>query len=89
MSPEEEEKLKAAKEEKNAKKKDKGDKTKEKGKGGKKDAKGKGKSKGKGDGEEKSATVEVGPTEVVQKFDTFYEDYENVWAKRDETGNQG
>ena len=66
-----------------APKKDKG---KDKAKGGKKDAKGKGKGKGKGE-EEKVATVEVGPTEVVSKFDAFYEDYENVWAKRDETAN--
>ena len=82
LSPEEEEKKKAEEEEK-AKKKDKG-------KGAKKDAKkdGKGKGKGKkGDAEEKTATVEVGPTEVVLKFDAFYEDYESVWAKRDETSN--
>jgi len=24
---------------------------------------------------------------VVSKFDGFYEDYENSWAKRDETNN--
>ena len=29
----------------------------------------------------------MGPTEVVQKFEMQYEDYENVWAKRDETNN--
>ena len=64
LTPEEEEKQKAEAEEKAKKKKDKG---KDKGKGAKKDGK-KGKGKGKGD-EEKVATVEVGPTEVVSKFD--------------------
>ena len=54
-------------------------------KGGKKEGKGKGK-KGKGE-KEKTPVDEVGPTEVVQKFEMQYEDYENVWAKRDETNN--
>ena len=31
--------------------------------------------------------VEVGPSEVVIKFDGFYEDYEQQWARRDETDN--
>lgn len=71
------------------KKDSKGKKDKGKGdKGGKEKAKGGKGKKGKGETDEKVPTVEVGPTEVVEKFDTFYEDYEKVWAKRDETGNQ-
>jgi hypothetical protein len=31
--------------------------------------------------------VKIGPSEVVQKFDEFYEDYNDVWANRDETEN--
>lgn len=31
--------------------------------------------------------VSVGPSEVVMKFEEFYEDYETVWGKRDETDN--
>ena len=31
--------------------------------------------------------VKVQITEVVQKFDGFYEDYNEVWANRDETEN--
>lgn len=54
-------------------------------KGGKKEGKGKGK-KGK-EKAEKASVDEVGPTEVVQKFEMQYEDYENVWAKRDESHN--
>lgn len=30
----------------------------------------------------------MGPTEVVQKFDVFYADYNEIWANRDETDNQ-
>ena len=48
-------------------------------------AKGKGK-KGK-EKAEKASVDEVGPTEVVQKFEMQYEDYENAWAKRDESNN--
>ena len=44
-------------------------------KGGKKEGKGKGK-KGK-EKAEKASVDEVGPTEVVQKFEMQYEDYEN------------
>ena len=32
-------------------------------------------------------TTSVGPTEVVFKFEQFYEDYETVWGKREETDN--
>jgi len=83
LSPEEEEK-KAAEEEAAAGKKDK--KGKEgKGKGGK----GKGKGKGGGDDEDTgSALLKLGPTEVVLKFDEFYEDYSNDWANRDERENK-
>ena len=83
LSPEEEEK-KAAEEEAAAGKKDK--KGKE-GKGGK----GKGKGKGKGGGDEEdtaSALLKLGPTEVVLKFDEFYEDYSGDWANRDERENK-
>lgn len=70
LSPEEEEKKRLEDEEKAKKKKDKG-------KGGKKkESKGKKGKKGK-DEKKKQGVVEVGPTEVVGKFDAFYEDYEN------------
>jgi len=38
-------------------------------------------SKEKGEAEQK---IQVGPTEVVMKFDEFYEHYEKVWQKREE-----
>lgn len=62
-------------------------------KGGKKADKGKKTDKGKKDGKNKSKNddeidnlkkISVGPTEVVLKFEEFYEDYEAVWGKRDE-----
>lgn len=81
LSPEEEEKKRLEDEEKAKKKKDKG-----KGGAKKKESKGKKGKKGK-DEKGKQAVVEVGPSEVVMKFDGFYEDYENQWAKRDETHN--
>jgi len=31
--------------------------------------------------------VKIGPSEVVQKFDEFYEDYNNIWANKDESEN--
>jgi hypothetical protein len=31
--------------------------------------------------------VKIGPTEVVQKFDEMYEDYNDLWANRDESEN--
>ena len=79
LSPEEEEKAKAEEEE--------GGKGKKK---GGKDKKGKGKKKGGGgdddDGGEK--LLKIGPTEVVVKFDEFYQDYSNDWANRDERDNK-
>ena len=75
LSPEEEEK-KAAEDEENAKK------GKEK-----KGAKKKGKSKAdKGDDAPK--TLKIGPSEVVQRFDEFYEQYNKDWANRDEKDNK-
>lgn len=78
LSPEEEE-AKRLQEEEDAK---------SKGKGKKKEAKKKGKSKkGGGDDDDKKAIVKVGPSEVVQKFDEFFEDFNQVWAARDESDN--
>ena len=77
LSPEEEEK-KAAEEETKGKKKEK--KAKDKGK------KKKGGAAADDDGGEK--LLKIGPTEVVQKFDEFYEDYRDDWAGRDETENK-
>jgi len=77
LSPEEElARMAAAEDEgkaKKDKKKDKG-KKKKKGKGGVED-----------EGEDKVA--KIGPNELVRKFDTFYDDYNNKWANRDETQN--
>lgn len=64
LSPEDEEK-KAAEEESKGKKEKKG---KDKGKG-------KGKKGGGGGDDDGPKLMKVGPTEVVQKFDEFYEDY--------------
>jgi len=77
LSPEEEEK-KAAEEEAKGKKKEK--------KGGK--DKGKNKKKGGGGEDDAPKLLKVGPTEVVQKFDEFYEDYTGEWATRDERENK-
>ena len=79
LSPEEEEKAKAEEEEKSKKK---GGKDKGKGKGGKK----KGGGGDDDDGGEK--LLKVGPTEVVQKFDEFYQNYSGEWANRDERDNK-
>lgn len=81
MSPEEEEAKKLEEEEagKNKKKKKKEEKKKD---GGKKK-----KKKGGDDGDEKKQIVKIGPSEVVQKFDEFYEDYNDVWANKDEIEN--
>ena len=77
LSPEEEEK-KAAEEDDGPKKKDKkGDK---KGKKGKKGA-----AAEDDDGDKK---LKIGPTEVVQKFDEFYDEYNGDWANRDERENK-
>ena len=76
MSPEEEEK-KAAEDDAKGKKKEKGKKDKGK------------KKKGGGGGDDDGPKVmKVGPTEVVQKFDEFYEDYSTEWANRDERDNK-
>ena len=75
LSPEEEEAKRLEEEEKGKKKK----------KGEKKKAKKKGKKGDKDD--DKVQTVKIGPSEVVQKFDEFYEDYNNVWANKDEVEN--
>ena len=70
-----------------------GDEDKGKKKGGeKKDVKkdGKGKKDGKKKKEEDKENqkkVNIGPTEVVMKFEEFYEDFETVWGKRDEEDN--
>lgn len=80
LSPEEEAALEAAKDEKGKKKGEKKD--------GKKDGKGK-----KGGGKSKDNDAEdrvfkgttVGPSEVVMKFDEFYNDYENIWGKREDS----
>ena len=80
LSPEEEEKAKA--EEEDGKKGKKGGKDKGKGKG-------KGKKGGGGDDDDGGEKLlKIGPTEVVQKFDEFYEDYTNEWANRDERDNK-
>lgn len=79
LSPEEEEKK--AGEEDDGKKK----------KGGKDKGKGKGKGKKAGGGDDDDGgekLLKVGPTEVVQKFDEFYEDYSKDWANRDERDNK-
>jgi hypothetical protein len=77
LSPEEEEKA-AAEEEAKGKKKGKAKEAK-----GKKSKKG---DAGADEGGEK--LLKIGPTEVVQKFDEFYEDYTNEWANRDERDNK-
>ena len=79
LSPEEEEKAKAEEEEKSKKKEKKGGKAKEKGK----------KKGGGGDAEEGGEKMlKVGPTEVVQKFDEFYDGYAGEWENRDESNNK-
>lgn len=79
LSPEEEEAKRLADEE--AEKAKKGKK-----KDGKKDGKKKGKKKGD-DKDEKLQIVKIGPSEVVQKFDEFYDDFNKVWTNRDESEN--
>ena len=74
LSPEEEEKKLAEEEEKAKAKKDK-----------KKAKKAKKADKG---GDEKPAVMKIGPSEVVQKFDEFYEGYNKDWANRDERDNK-
>lgn len=82
LSPEEQAAKDAAEEEEAAKKK-KGKKDGKKG-----GAKGKGKKKKKGDDDDgKPVVVKIGPTETVQKFDGFYQTYNETWATRDESEN--
>jgi hypothetical protein len=55
---------------------------------GKKDKGKKGKGKGDDDDDgEGGAVAKIGPSEVVQKFDEFYFDYNGTWSTRDETAN--
>lgn len=75
LSPEEEEKKAAEEEEAGKKKKDKKKGGKKKGKGGDKD-------------EGKPKTLKIGPSEVVQRFDEFYDQYNKDWANRDERDNR-
>lgn len=60
-----------------------------KGKGKKEEPKGKGKKKGAAgdDDDEEQQVIKIGPSEIVQKFDEFYEDYNNVWSNKDESEN--
>ncbi len=61
-----------------------------KGKGKKEEPK-KGKGKkgpaGGDDEEDDKQVVKIGPSEIVQKFDEFYEDYNKIWADKDEAEN--
>jgi len=61
-----------------------------KGKGKKEEPKkGKGKKNaaaGDDDADDKQV-VKIGPSEIVQKFDEFYEDYNGIWANKDESDN--
>lgn len=77
LSPEEEEAKRLADEEEKGKKKKKGEKKKEKKKKGKK-------SKDEDTGPQ---IIKIGASEVVQKFDEQYEDYNESWVNRDETDN--
>ena len=77
----EEEAAKAAEEEEGGKKKKKG--------GDKKAKKaGKGKGKKKDDGDDKPQVIKIGTSEVVTKFDDFYDEWKIEWDQKDESGNQ-
>ena len=80
-SPEEEAAKKAEEEEGGKKGKKKGGDKKAKGK------KGKGK-KGGGDGDDKPPTFKLGTSEVITKFDEFYDEWKVDWDQRDESNNQ-
>lgn len=81
LTPEEEEIKKIMEEEEaKAKKKKKKDKKKAKKKG----KKGK---KTKDDDDPKKNIVMTGPSEVVQKFDEFFDGYNDLWANKDEQQN--
>ena len=61
-----------------------------KGKGKKEEPKkGKGKKAAAGgdDDEDDKQVIKIGPSEVVQKFDEFYEDYNLIWSNKDEADN--
>jgi hypothetical protein len=77
LSPEEEAAKQAAEE---AEKGKKGKKEKKKEKKGKK-------GKGGGDDDDSKQVAKIGPSEVVLKFDEFYQNYNLDWANRDETKN--
>jgi len=78
-SPEEEAARAAEEAEEGGKKKKKGDKKakKAKGKKGKKD-----------DGDDKPQVIKIGTSEVVTKFDDFYDEWKNEWDQKDESSNQ-
>ena len=80
LTPEEQEAKRLQDEEDAKAKKGKKDKAK-KDKGKKK------KKKGGDDDDGGKQTVKIGPSELVRKFDEFYEDYTDVWANRDEEKN--
>ena len=79
LSPEEEEAKRLQEEEdaKGKKKKKKDEKKKDKKK----------KKKGDKDDDESKQIIKFQPTEVIQKFDDFYSDYNELWANRDESEN--
>lgn len=79
LSPEDEAAKLAEEEEAAAKK----GKKKEKKKEGKK-KKGK---KGKDDDDGKPQTINIGPSEIVQRFDEQYEEFNETWNNRDESEN--
>ena len=49
--------------------------------------KGKGKKSG-GDGDDKPPTFKLGTSEVITKFDEFYDEWKVDWDQRDESNNQ-
>ena len=70
-----------------------GEEDEDEGKGKKKKKKGEKKKKGKkgkkGDDDEgKEKLMKIGPSEVIQKFDSFYDEYNGDWANRDERENK-
>ena len=79
LSPEDEAAKKAEEDEGGGKKKKKG------GDGGKKKGK-KGGKKAKGD-DDGAPAAQIYISEVIQKFDLFYDDYNEDWVTRDETDN--
>jgi len=81
MSPEEEAAAKADEEAAGGGKK-KAEKKKEAGK-----KKGKGGKKGKDDGGDGPEALNIGPSEIVQRFDEQYEDFNENWNQRDESEN--